>query len=225
MGVALAAILVGMADRERMFDAWAPGYDDEVSANAGFPFEGYDRTLAEVERLADVPSPARVLEIGVGTGTLTARLARPGREVVGVDFSAAMLERARAKAPGARLLRLDVLGAWPRELDGQRFDRIVSTYAFHEFPDERKLALLHGLRASRLAPSGVVVIGDIAFASVAERQRQRARWRDAWDDEDYWIVEDIVPRLRGDGWQVAFTPTSFCAGVFALTRAARQEGS
>jgi malonyl-CoA O-methyltransferase len=45
--------------------------------------------------------PARVLDLGCGTGSQLGALARrfPRSQVVGIDFSRAMLERARARAP------------------------------------------------------------------------------------------------------------------------------
>ena len=70
-------------------DAFADVYDDwygEVS--------DVDATVALVRRLA--PSGA-VLELGVGTGRLAIPLARAGLEVHGVDSSAVMIERLRAK--------------------------------------------------------------------------------------------------------------------------------
>jgi len=37
-----------VTDRERLFDAWASSYDGDVAGADGFPFQGYERTLAEV---------------------------------------------------------------------------------------------------------------------------------------------------------------------------------
>lgn len=49
-----------------------------------------------------LPSPpARIADLGCGTGTLTTLLAREGHELVGVDFSPEMLRIARAKAAGS----------------------------------------------------------------------------------------------------------------------------
>ena len=71
--------------------------------------EGYDRRhaarFAEAETTADllaalVEPPARVLELGVGTGRLALPLAARGFEVHGVDSSPAMLARLRAKPGG-----------------------------------------------------------------------------------------------------------------------------
>ena len=45
-----------------------------------------------------------VLELGAGTGRVTAALARAGAEVVGVELSAKMLEKARARLAEANLL-------------------------------------------------------------------------------------------------------------------------
>jgi SAM-dependent methyltransferase len=80
-------------------------YGDQVGGD-------YDRVYApvldtghEVERLAELAGDGPVLELGVGTGRLALPLAARGLEVHGVDSSAAMLDRLRAK-PGAEHLHL-----------------------------------------------------------------------------------------------------------------------
>ena len=50
-----------------------------------------------LEEAARTDAPSRVLEIGCGTGRLTLPLAQAGHEVTGIDFSPAMLARAREK--------------------------------------------------------------------------------------------------------------------------------
>lgn len=208
-----------MADRERLFDAWAPSYDGDVAGGEGFPFEGYDRTLTEVVRVALGEGGGRVLELGVGTGALTERLVAAGCEVWGIDVSAAMLERARDRVTDARLFRADVLGEWPEEFAGLRFDRIVSTYVLHELSDARKVELVGALVERWLVPGGAIVVGDVAFASRMELERQRGVWRERWDeDEHYWAMDEASAALAGLGLDVGFVPTSFCAGVVVLRR-------
>jgi len=214
-----------VTDRERLFDAWAPSYDGDVAGSEGFPFEGYEGTLAEVARVVLEEGGGRVLELGVGTGAVTKRLVEAGCEGWGIDVSGAMLERARGRVPGARLYRADVLGEWPAEMAGMRFDRIVSTYLFHELSDARKVELVGALVERWLVPGGAIVVGDVAFASRVELERQRALWRERWDeDEHYWAMDEITPSLAGLGLGVSFDSTSFCAGVMVL-RCAGDPGS
>jgi malonyl-CoA O-methyltransferase len=69
-------------------------------------------------------APASILELGCGTGTLTAHLrARfPAAEIVAVDFSPAMAERARAEVPDAEIVVADI-----EQLDLERhFELTVS---------------------------------------------------------------------------------------------------
>jgi len=105
-------------DRAQLFDRWAGDYDAEfTSPQAGFPFDGYDRVLDEAARQAAAGPGMRVLDLGIGTGNLAVRLARGGCTIWGVDFSAEMLARARAKLPAARLFQADLLGDWPADLE------------------------------------------------------------------------------------------------------------
>jgi len=100
---------------------------------------------------------------------------------------------------------------------GRRFDRIVSTYVLHELSDARKIELVGTLVERWLVPGGAIVIGDVAFALRAELERQRAVWRERWDeDEHYWAMDEITPALAGLGLGVSFDSTSFCAGVMVL---------
>lgn len=68
------------------------------------PVRTADRTA--IERLRLAPG-ARVLEVGCGTGVGAAELLAAGYEVTALDVSQAALERARAIAPRATLVRAD----------------------------------------------------------------------------------------------------------------------
>lgn len=104
---------------------------------------------------ADDPQGVRtVLDVCCGTGLMTAELAALGYEVVGVDASAAMLERARRLlAPGTVLVRqtlpdLTVAGV---------FDAAVSTFdGFNHLDPPAFRATLVAL-AERIRPGGWLV--------------------------------------------------------------------
>lgn len=97
----------------------------------------------------------RILEAGVGTGRNIA-FYPPGTEVVGVDLSPAMLDRARRRASGSRasvqLLEMEVTRlAFP---DGS-FDAAVASFLFCTLPDELQLAALKEL-SRVLKPGGIL---------------------------------------------------------------------
>lgn len=101
------------------YDAWARIYDSVYSyVRDDVPF--YVREAME--------SQGPVLELGCGTGRVTVPIARAGVNVVGIDFSEAMLARARAKAAGLPKDAGDVslLHADMRDFSlEQRFDLVI----------------------------------------------------------------------------------------------------
>jgi ubiquinone/menaquinone biosynthesis C-methylase UbiE len=120
------------------FDAWSTIYDLPLVQRLTYrPVQ--DAVVAAVRTLA----PRRVLDVGCGTGLLASRLRRelPGTLVVGCDFSRGMLLQARTRAGDAGWVQGDALHLPVR--DGS-VDAVVSTEAFHWFPDQqRALAEFH----------------------------------------------------------------------------------
>jgi SAM-dependent methyltransferase len=112
--------------------------------------------LLRVLRFAPRP-PSRVLDVGAGDGVLLATVldAFPQASGLAVDFSPLMLEQARARlAPfGARAAVAEAdlaTPAWLRAAPGQ-FDAVVSGFAIHHLPDDRKRTLyreIHDLLAA-----------------------------------------------------------------------------
>ena len=210
---------------QSQFDAWAAAYDADVAASAadgaaggvGFPFAGYDRVLARVAELADLAPGMAVLELGPGTGNLTARLAERGAAVWALDFSAEMLARARARVPAAYFAQAHLLGDYPPDFH-RPFDAVVSTYTFHEFPLPDKLALLRRLFTDHLRPGGAVVIGDIGFPAAAARDALRDAAGEGWDDEYYWIMDEVEPALHEAGFVVSWAQLSSCGVVLSVSR-------
>ena len=212
-------------DLQAQFDRWAAEYDADVAASAaegaaggvGFPFAGYDRVLARVVELADLAPGMAVLELGPGTGNLTAQLVARGAAVWALDFSAERLARARARVPAAHFAQAHLLGDFPPDFY-RPFDRVASTYAFHEFPLPDKLALLRRLFTNHLRPGGAVVIGDIGFPTTAARDALRAAAGDGWDEEYYWILDEIEPALRQTGFVLSWEQQSSCGVVLSIER-------
>ena len=148
------------------FDEWAAGYDASVrhSHDAGeYPFAGYDAVLSLIEARVNSRPGADVLDLGFGTGMLTARLYAAGHPVAGVDFSQNMLDAARTKMPCAELYLYDFTRGLPPALEGRTFDFIISTYAFHHVPDAGKPAFL--LELSRRLSCLPVLCPACAFPS------------------------------------------------------------
>jgi trans-aconitate methyltransferase len=109
----------------------------------------YDEAFAFVPALGTAvldlldPQPGeRVLDVGCGSGELTAQIAARGARVVGVDSSAEMLDRARERFP-----ELDVrLADAERLAVDEPYDAVFSNAALHWMtrPDE----VLAGVRAA-----------------------------------------------------------------------------
>jgi SAM-dependent methyltransferase len=137
----------GFAD---VYDRWYPDVTD---------------TGACVALLATlVPAGGRVLELGVGTGRLAIPLAGDGLEVVGVDASAAMLDRLAAK-PGGDAVSVvlgdmaDLSGARPPLPPERRFDLAFVAYntLFNLADVAGQERAVHGV-AERLVPGGRFVV-------------------------------------------------------------------
>jgi len=113
----------------RMFDRIAPVYDAMNRVmTVGLDGRWRKATITETVHPGD-----RVLDGCCGTGDLAIAAGRAGaREIVGVDFSERMLERARRKAPELEWIQADVL-ALP--LQDASFDAAVVGFGVRNVED------------------------------------------------------------------------------------------
>jgi SAM-dependent methyltransferase len=102
------------------------------------------RVEGEATLLECLPeNPQRVLDLGSGGGRLLGlvKAARPAASFVAVDFSPTMLDALRNEfAPDSRVsvVAHDLNDAFP---DLGRFDLVVSSFAIHHLPHDRKRGL------------------------------------------------------------------------------------
>ncbi len=103
-----------------------------------------------------------VLELGCGTGRILAPLMAAGFDVVGVDVSAAMLERARARLSERACL---IQGDMVRQFPEQAFSLIILALDAFGFVTEidRQLALLRAAR--RCLPEDGLLVLDLVHAA------------------------------------------------------------
>lgn len=110
-----------------------------------------------------------VLDLCCGNGLLTAGMARVGGSVVGVDWSAPLIDVAvRAhSAANIRYVRKSILDLTPEDVGGVELSKVVMYEALQHFTRRQLVALLGVLKA--VAPGARVLLG-----SVPDRGR---KWR------------------------------------------------
>jgi demethylmenaquinone methyltransferase / 2-methoxy-6-polyprenyl-1,4-benzoquinol methylase len=177
-----------------MFDRIASVYD---LMNSVMTVGMHHRWRERAVDLARVGPGDRALDVATGTGDLAAALKRrvgAGGEVVGMDFSENMLERARAKAPDVRFEPGNAL-----ELpygDGS-FDAATVGFGARNFSDLRR-GLAEMVRVVR---SG----GRVVVLEITTPERPPLSWFfGVWFDR-------IVPRLgrlAGDPDAYSYLPSS-----------------
>ena len=82
------------------------------------------------------PAPARVADLGCGTGTLAALLADEGYAVDGVDFSPEMVRRAIAKAGDRAEVSFVEADAADPPLERRAYDAVLCRHVLWALPDQ-----------------------------------------------------------------------------------------
>jgi trans-aconitate methyltransferase len=125
---------------QRMNSSWNPVLYDDRAAFVSELASDLVLWLRPRER-------ERILDLGCGTGTLTAQIARQGARVTGVDRSREMIDSAREKYEG---VRFDVVDG-QELIYSQEFDAVFSNAALHWMP--RASDVLAGVERA-LVPGG-----------------------------------------------------------------------
>lgn len=144
------------------WDQLATNWDDRREVHT-FAVRSYAQLLQRGEGLVDWPK-ARVLELGCGTGILSARVAALCGELVVVDSSAQMLERAQEKFQAAETQSVTVIeGSFDYNLVAATpalyapFDLVIAASAcafMHDY------AHVIGTVARMLRPGGILMQWD-----------------------------------------------------------------
>jgi SAM-dependent methyltransferase len=125
--------------------------------------------IEQLVRAACVDASCRVLDVACGPGLLAQPLAHVAREVIGCDFTPAMLARAE-RDRRVDNLRYERADARALPYPDASFERVVTRFSFHHFDDKRAV-MRELVRVCK--PGGRVLVSD---AVPAPHQR------DAYDE-------------------------------------------
>ena len=141
---------------------------------------------------ASLPPRPRVLELGCGTGYLTALLAQhlPGAHILATDLSTEMVAACRRRLPQLDHAVMDA----SRLATRGPFDLVCSNFAAQWFPDlATTFAGLYGC----LAPGGCLVVNLLGEQTFSE-------WRAA--HRHLGLVDNVLPFPSVEGCRAALPP-------------------
>lgn len=158
--------------------------------------------------------PARILDVGCGSGALTATLLErwPGAEIHGIDSSPEMIELARRRALPRRLnVELaDVMSFSPEEC----FDLIVSNACLHWIEDHHRLL---GHLVALMTPAATLAFQvpanhDRPSHTILDELCASEAWRAFLGDRPPVYVRSLrwyADRLHGLGFRVTTWQTTY----------------
>jgi len=145
-----------------LWDAEAATFDQDPDHGLADP----DTRAAWLELLTShlPPAPARIADLGSGTGTLSVLLADAGYAVDGVDFSPAMVDLARVKAGDRTDVGFVVADAADPPLEPAAYDAVLCRHVLWTLPHPR--AVLQRWVAL-LKPGGRLLLVEGSWATGA----------------------------------------------------------
>ena len=140
-----------------IFQSISEGYDRANTRISLGMEKGWKRMLTD--RLSQLPSGARILDVCCGTGDITLETAgnRPDLDVTGLDFSPAMLAVAESKRGGRENARFVQGDAMALPFEDERFEAACISFGLRNTADYRQV--LRELRRV-VKPGGMVYCLD-----------------------------------------------------------------
>lgn len=182
-----------------LFDKWAENYDAQVTKEKTGFFNKYELVLNEALRVGMelCPPPAKILDIGIGTGNAAGLFINMGYQVYGVDISSKMLDKCSEKHPSIKLEKGDFLDI---PFKGEIFDLIISGYALHHLTDNEKNKAISVFK-NFLSPKGAIIIFDIMFYDNDALHEAQKTLGDKFDyDEHYAYVTQVSTSFKNEGF-------------------------
>lgn len=174
-----------MSDVARYWDEQASSFDE--APDHGLRDAAIRSAWASLLTPLMPPAPARIADLGCGTGSLAILLAEAGHTVSGVDVAAGMITRARAKAAAAGVdADFEVGDAMTPPWAGASFDVVLARHVVWALPDAT-LGLSRWLHLLR--PGGRLVLIE-------------GRW---WTGAGLG-ADELLALLRAQGRTASITP-------------------
>jgi SAM-dependent methyltransferase len=157
-------------DARRFFDAVAGRYEREY----GLPADESRLRMRRVTRELP-PPPARVLDLGVGTGRELTALLDAGYEPTGVDVSPAMLERCARRARPVPLVEADLWGPLP--FDDAAVDAAIALHGTLAHPPDAGAMARLARELARVIRAGGAFLAEVPSPSWLEQSARDPRVR------------------------------------------------
>jgi tRNA (cmo5U34)-methyltransferase len=183
---------------------------DQFDATIRRFIPGYETMISEAAGVVAASMPDLVLDLGAGTGALSAALLeRSGvSRVVLVDVDSDMLERARDRLAAYGERASFTVGSFDDPLPD--CDAVAASLALHHLPTLERKRAVFSRAFDAVRPGGVLVNADANMPTEpAERDRLYRLWADhmvrngieesrAWAHFDDWAAEDTYLPLDAE---------------------------
>jgi len=199
-----------------------------VATHLGIDLAEYDariRTfIPHYEEMLDVaasvidPRSRVIVDMGIGTGALSARCLKPAPQakIVGIDADAEVLQAARRRLPG----NATFINGFFAKIEIPSCHAVVASFALHHIRTRSAKARLYTRIASALRSGGQIVNVDCQPArDLSLAQRQHQGWKhhlmrsysekeaesylEAWSHEDVYVPLEVeLELIRKAGFAV-----------------------
>jgi len=203
------------------YDILATTYDQDVTdmVRLGlFPYEGYDDLLDTIATMIDNQTrleTANILDLGIGTGNLYAKIKPEKFHLTGIDFSRKMLDITQLKHPESLLFIHDYMKGIPDSLRQEHYDFIISTYSIHHQDINELLDFIH-YYLQFLNPFGKMILGDVLFLDPQSKQMAHKQYIDSWNENvHYHVYHQLVSKMT-ERLSLSFMKLSRVSGLIII---------
>jgi tRNA (cmo5U34)-methyltransferase len=181
----------------------------EVFADASVYDPGIEAIVPRYDELHDAilnsppharDEPVHALELGAGTGELTAKLLTrfPESTVLAVDHSEQMLTEAERKLNVFGDRATIAQGAFPDDYprEDEEYDLVVSSLAVHHLAEDDNRALFDAIHDS-LAPGGWFLNGDVIEFEASHLETLSDEMIENWVRSKGWEEEEFMDIWEG----------------------------